>query len=114
MEAATRLWEQKIDFGGNGYFAVATILSLIAAIIMIAVSDKSSDAAGVSAVLLVLSVVAIIVGLSVRIRRAKADAETQRAILRQLAKQNQQNEEIIERLHNMNAAMEAFGIMDPN
>lgn len=114
MEAATRLWEQKIDFGGNGYFAVATILSLIAAIIMIAVSSESSDAAGVSAVLLVLSVVAIVVGLSVRIRRAKADAEVQRAILRQLAKQNQQNEEIIERLHNMNAAMEAFGIIDPN
>lgn len=106
MEKATKLWEQKIDYAGNGYFAVAAVLSLVSAIIMLVAVSKDSNSAGVAAVALCIAVVFVVMGLGIRVRRAKADAETQRAILKELARQHTDDIEIIERLRVISAALE--------
>lgn len=112
MEKATRLWEQKIDYAGNGYFAVATVLSLVAAIIMLASLVKDSNSAGVAGVALCIAVIFVVLGLGIRVRRARADAETQRAILEELARQHRDDIEIIERLRVISAALEDSGIRE--
>lgn len=112
MEKATKLWEQKIDYAGNGYFAVAAVLSLVSAIIMLVAVAKDSNSAGIAAVALCIAVVFVVMGLGIRVRRAKADAETQRAILRELSRQRSDDVEIIERLRVISAALEDSGIRE--